>query len=66
MSKQLNGDETGLLAYWKLNNSYANAVAGGNSLTVVGFPFFSVDTPFCDATATLKDVIMCGIIPFAR
>ena len=52
MSKQLNGDETGLLAYWKLNNSYANAVAGGNSLTIVGFPFFSVDTPFCESTVT--------------
>ena len=44
--RELTGGEANLAAYWKLNNSYLDATANGNTLTAVNSPVFSTDIPF--------------------
>lgn len=43
---QLNGDEAGLVAYWRFNNDYTDETANGNNLTATASPVFSTDVPF--------------------
>jgi len=47
-AEQLSGSEAGLIAYWKLNNTFTDATSNGNDLAVVGdpAPAFVTDTPF--------------------
>jgi len=44
--KELVGDEAGLAAYWKLNNSGLDETANNNDLTLVNTPVYSTDVPF--------------------
>lgn len=48
MSKELNGDEAGLVGYWKLNNNYTDSTSNGNDLTATNSPTFVpiVPTPY--------------------
>jgi hypothetical protein len=50
-SIELDGDEAGLAAYFKLNNSYLDETANNNDLTAVNSPVFSEDVPFSGAAA---------------
>lgn len=43
---ELNGDEPGLVGYWKLNGTLEDATANGNDLTNNNGVTFSTDTPF--------------------
>lgn len=45
---ELSGSESGLIAYWKLNNTLEDTTSNGNDLAVVGdpAPMFVTDTPF--------------------
>lgn len=42
---ELTGSESGLVAYYKLNNSYTDSTSGGNNMTAVNSPSFSTDIP---------------------
>ncbi len=44
--RELNGDEAGLVGYWKLNNGYTDETSNSNDLTAAGSPVFSTDVPF--------------------
>ncbi len=44
--RELNGNETGLVGYWKLNNSLSDTTTNGNTLTNNNSAIFSTDTPF--------------------
>ena len=46
LGKELNGDEAGLVGYWKLNNDYTDETSNGNDLTASGSPVFSTDVWF--------------------
>jgi hypothetical protein len=50
----LNGNEFGLVGYWKLNNGLTDQTANGNTLTNNGSAVFSASTPFSGFTETLK------------
>lgn len=43
--QELTGSETGLVAYWKLNNSAVDSTSNGNDLTLVNTPTYSTDVP---------------------
>jgi len=43
--KELTGDESGLVGYWKLNNNFNDETSNANHLTGVNSPTFSTDTP---------------------
>lgn len=43
---ELNGNETGLVGYWKLNNSLSDTTANGNTLTNNNSAAFSADAAF--------------------
>lgn len=43
---ELNGDEAGLVGYWKLNNSILDETSNGNDLTNNNSAVFSTDVPF--------------------
>lgn len=45
MFLQLNGDETGLVGYWRLNNDYLDQTSNNNDLTAVASPVFSESVP---------------------
>ncbi len=49
---QLTGAESGLAAYYKFNQSYADSTASANDLTAVNNPAFSTDSPSGGATTT--------------
>lgn len=51
---ELNGNETGLTAYWKLNNSLSDLTSNGNTLTNNGSALFSTGTPFTGFAEVLK------------
>ncbi len=55
--KELTGSESGLIAYYKLNNSYNDSTSNANNLTAVNSPSFSTDVPFTGATGN-------GLLPF--
>ncbi len=40
--------QTGLQAYWQLNNGYTDASGNSNTLTAVNTPSFSADVPFAN------------------
>ena len=50
---QLQGTETGLQAYYKLNNAYTDATVNANDLTASGGPVFSTDVPYPAPTTRL-------------
>lgn len=52
MNRELAGNDSGLVAYWKLNNSYTDTTGNGNNFTPSGTPSFTTDVPFADATTT--------------
>lgn len=54
MSRELNGNETGLVAYWKLNNDLTDSTSNGNTLTNNGSATFSASLPFGGFTESLK------------
>ena len=43
---ELAGSESGLVAYYRLNNAYTDLTANANDLTAAGSPVFSADVPF--------------------
>lgn len=47
--KELAGNEAGLVAYWKLNNSLLDETSNNNDLTNNNSAVFSTDVPFEDA-----------------
>jgi len=47
--KELVGDETNLVAYYKLNNNWEDETSNEYDLTAVNTPTFSTDVPFEDA-----------------
>lgn len=51
MSREINGNETGLVGYWKLNNSLADSSANGNTLSNNGGATHSTDTAFAGFSA---------------
>jgi len=54
--KELVGDEAGLAAYYKLNNSALDETANNNDLTLVNSPVYSTDVPFVgEEAAVIKD-----------
>ena len=55
MFSELLGNETSLRAYWKLNNSLADATANGNTLAPVSAPTFATnDLPFATSANQLE------------
>lgn len=50
---QLTGNEGGLAAYYKLNNSAADSTPNANNLTLVNSPTYRTDVPFPAATTRL-------------
>jgi hypothetical protein len=48
--KELNGNEQGLQAYWKLNNNTHDSTANGNHLTLVNSPTYTSYVPFTSQT----------------
>lgn len=46
MDVELNGSESGLVGYWKLNDSLADSTGNGNALTNINSAQFSEDVPF--------------------
>lgn len=44
--KELNGDESNLVGYWKFNNSASDETANNNDLTLSGSPSYSTTVPF--------------------
>src|SRR3990167_9438122 len=48
---ELVGDEAGLVAYYKFNNSALDETANNNDLTLSGSPVYSTDVPFAGAVA---------------
>lgn len=46
--KELVGNESNLVGYWKLNNDYTDSTANANDLTSSGSPSFSTDVPVWD------------------
>lgn len=54
MSRELNGNETGLVGYWKLNNSLTDTTSNGNTLTNNNSASFSATSPFSGFTELLK------------
>ncbi|TSC63504.1 MAG: RTX toxins and related Ca2+-binding domain [Parcubacteria group bacterium Athens0416_74] len=55
MDTELNGNESGLAGYWKLNNSLADTSVNGNTLTNNGTALFSTDWPFGGFAADLSN-----------
>lgn len=53
-SVELNGNETGLAGYWKLNNNFTDYSLNQNNLSSSGSPSFSVSTPFVGFTELLE------------
>lgn len=53
MDTELNGNEVGLVGYWKFNNSLADLSANGNTLTNNGSAVFSTDTGFAGFVESL-------------
>lgn len=53
-SRELNGNETGLVGYWKLNNSLEDSTVSNNDLSNNGSAVHSADTPFSGFTEVLK------------
>jgi len=53
-SRELFGNETGLVGYWKLNNSLSDQTANANNLTNNGSATHSGDTAFSGFVETLK------------
>jgi hypothetical protein len=51
-NKQLVGDEAGLVAYYKFNNSALDETANNNDLTLSGSPVYSTDVPFVGAATS--------------
>src|SRR6185436_6602411 len=52
-STQLSGTETGLAAYYRLNNdAYSDRTSSGNSLSAVNTPAFSATVPFAGSAAS--------------
>jgi hypothetical protein len=47
--RELGGNESGLVGYWKLDNNYNDATSNANTLTSVNSPTFSTDLPFVDS-----------------
>jgi hypothetical protein len=54
MSRELNGNETGLVGYWKLNNSLSDSTSNGNTLTNNNSAAFSASTPFVGFAEALR------------
>lgn len=52
--RELNGNETGLVGYWKLNNSLGDTTANGNTLSNNGSAIHSTDNPFNAFAESLK------------
>jgi hypothetical protein len=50
MNVELVGNEAGLVAYYKLNNSALDETANNNDLTLVNSPTYSTDVPFVGAS----------------
>ena len=55
--KELVGNETNLVGYWKFNNDYTDETSNGNDLTASGSPVFSTDVPFTGSTEVVVDAI---------
>jgi hypothetical protein len=53
-SRELNGNETGLVGYWKLNNGLGDTSSSGNTLTNNNSATFSADAPFVGFSELLK------------
>jgi len=47
---ELNGDETGLQGYWKLNNGYTDETTNENDITENNSPVFDESVPFTGST----------------
>ncbi|MEK7613550.1 MAG: LamG domain-containing protein [Patescibacteria group bacterium] len=54
MSRELNGNENGLVGYWKLNNNANDSTGSNNNLTATGSPSYSVSAPFAEFNELLK------------
>lgn len=52
LSRELAGNESGLVLYMKLNNNYTNSTSNSFTIGVNGAPTFSTDVPFADSTTT--------------
>lgn len=50
--RELGGNESGLIGYWKLNNNYSDSTSNGNTLSVSGLPVFTSNVCFTDNTTT--------------
>lgn len=55
---ELNGDEAGLISYWKLNNSLVDENANGNDLTNNNSATFSTDVPFGGASTFVPKIMI--------
>ncbi|NTW31245.1 MAG: LamG domain-containing protein [Bacteroidetes bacterium] len=66
--KELAGNESGLVAYYKFNNSYLDETSNNNDLTAVSSPTFSTNVPFICTPAiqasslTFSSVQSCGLV----
>lgn len=60
MSTALTGAESGLAAYYKLDNLYTDATANGNTLTASGSPAFSSDVPFSGGSHSITTYSYAG------
>jgi hypothetical protein len=73
MNRELVGNETNLVGYWKFNNNYLDETSNNNDLTASGSPVFSTDYAFSteggdirvyksDGTTELpREIVACDI-----
>jgi len=54
-AKELVGNETNLVGYWKLNNNYNDSTSNANNLTASGSPVFSTDVGFYGTNTVSAD-----------
>jgi len=58
--KELVGNESGLVAYYKFNNSYTDVTSSGNTLTAVNVPTFTTSSAFTAATSSNATYVYAG------
>lgn len=62
--KQLVGNESGLVGYWRFNNDLTDETSNKNDLTASGSPTYSTDLPFGGTeTATLSPTSVTFTVP---
>lgn len=66
MFRELVGNESGLVGYWKFNNDYLDETSNNNDLTASGSPSFTTDVAFSTAGGDIRIFKSDGTTELAR